>query len=144
MYHKLQKRKIIEISDFGRKYILEHFDFDSRLLGKSNSNLNSNSNTNIIKRKAEVDFDEKDKNTIQDFWHQLKEKQFLPIENKYNEFRELLINMNLIIIDQNRNTVATDFALENKYFLIRAYNSSKNKYQYYISDLGKKFIINNL
>lgn len=52
--------------------------------------------------------------------------------------------MNLIIIDQHRNTVATDFALENKYFLIRAYNSSKNKYQYYISDLGKKFIINNL
>lgn len=140
MYHKLQKRKIIELTDFGRKYILEHFDFDSRLLRKCNSNLD----TNIKKRKTEVDFDEKDKNTIQDFWHDLKEKKLLPIENKYNEFRELLIRMNLIIIDKNRNTCATDFALKNKFFLVRAYNSSKDKYQYYISALGKDFIINNL
>lgn len=52
--------------------------------------------------------------------------------------------MDLIIIDKNRNTCATDFALKNKYFLIRSYNSSKDKYQYYITDLGKNFIINNL
>lgn len=47
MYHKLQKRKIIELTDFGRKYILEHFDFDSYLLRKCNNNLD----TNIKKKK---------------------------------------------------------------------------------------------
>lgn len=51
MYHKLQKRKIIEITDFGRIYILEYFDFNSRLLRKSNSKSNSNLDTNIKKRK---------------------------------------------------------------------------------------------
>lgn len=138
MYHKLQKRTIIEITDLGKQYILKHYDFDSYLLRK-----NANK-SNPFKAKVQKDFDKKDMNKIQDVWHTLKNNNILPLENKYNEFRELLIDMKLITIDKNRNTCATEFALNNKYFLIYAYNSGKDKFQYYISDIGIKYIQNNL
>lgn len=138
MYHKLQKRIITEITDSGKQYILKRFDFDSYLIRK-HANKSS-----TFKAKVQKDIDIKDKNRIQDVWQTLKNNNILPLENKYNEFRELLISMKLITIDENRNTCATEFALNNKYFLIYAYNSGKDKFQYYISDKGLNYIQNNL
>lgn len=138
MYHKLQKRTIIEVTDLGKQYILKHYNFDSYLTRKKTNNSNS------PKSKVRKYFDEKDINKIQDVWHTLKNNNVLPLDNKYNEFRELLVNMKLITIDRNRNTCATEFALKNKYFLIYAYNSGKDKFQYYISYKGIEYIKNNL
>lgn len=138
MYHKLQKRIITEVTDLGRQYIIKHFNFDSYLIRKHTNK------SNTFKSKVQKDIDIKDKNKIQDVWRTLKNNNILPLENKYNEFREFLINMKLITIDENRNTCATEFALNNKYFLIYAYNSGKDKFQYYISDKGIKYIQNTL
>lgn len=138
MYHKLQERTIIEITDLGKEYILNHYKIDLYLQRKPNYSARQ------IRKHIKTNFNTNDKNKIQEVWRNFKENDLLPIDNKYNEFREILVNMNLITIDKDRNTCATDFALKNKYFLIYEYNSSHNKYQYYISNLGIDFIKNNL
>ena len=85
-----------------------------------------------------------DQNKIQDVWHGLKEKHILPPENKYNDFRDMLIKLNLIIIDNNKRTRATEFAMKNKYFLVVKYNKAKDIYQYVISHDGLKYISANI
>lgn len=51
---------------------------------------------------------------------------------------------NLIIIDNNKRTRATEFAMKNKYFLVVKYNKAKDIYQYVISQDGLRYILANI
>lgn len=144
LYHKIQERKIIEINSKGREYILSHYDFNSFLLRKRTSE----SKIHIQQYLSENKIKPEDQNKIQDVWHGLKEKHILPpenkYENKYNDFRDMLIKLNLIIIDNNKRTRATEFAMKNQYFLVVKYNKAKDIYQYVISHDGLKYISANI
>ena len=140
LYHKIQERKITEINSKGREYILSHYDFNSFLLRKRTSE----SKIHIQQYPSEKKIKPEDQNRIQDVWHGLKEKHILPPENKYNDFRDMLIKLNLIIIDNNKRTRATEFAMKNKYFLVVKYNKAKDIYQYVISQDGLKYISANI
>ena len=85
-----------------------------------------------------------DQNKIQDVWHKLKDEHILPSENRYNDFRDILIKLNLITIDKNKRTKATEFAIKNKYFLDFKYNNVKDTYQYFISKNGLRYISTNI
>ena len=140
MYHKIQERKIIEINSKGREYILNHYDFNSFLLRKRTSE----SKLYIQQYSSEKKIKPEDQNRIQDVWHKLKYEGILPPENKYNDFRDMLIKLDLIIIDNNKRTRATEFAMKNKYFLVVKYNKTKDIYQYVISQDGLKYISANI
>lgn len=138
--YKLQEQKIIEVNSEGREYILNHYDFDSFLLRKKVSI----SEIHIQQYPIEKNIKIEDQNKIQEVWHKLKDEHILPSENRYNDFRDIFIKLNLITIDKNKRTKATEFAIKNKYFLVFKYNNVKDTYQYFISKNGLKYISTNI
>lgn len=68
----------------------------------------------------------------------------IPIDYDYSKIREILIEKNLITIDSIRQTVATDYALENGFYFIASVSNKKEEptYGYYVSEKLKELLIN--
>lgn len=78
--------------------------------------------------------------------HLLKELAsdgIIPIDYDYSKIREILMEKNLITIDSIRQTVATDYALENGFYFIASVSTKKEEptYGYYVSEKLKKLLI---
>lgn len=78
--------------------------------------------------------------------HLLKELAsdgIIPIDYDYSKIREILIEKNLITIDSIRQTVATNYALENGYYFIASVSTKKEEptYGYYVSEKLKQLLI---
>ena len=80
---------------------------------------------------------EKDKNILKDLQKILLERKLLKENYSYDEFREILITENLVTIDKGtNNTIPTQYAIDNKYIIVRKYYEDKNKYLFYITQNG--------
>lgn len=78
--------------------------------------------------------------------HLLKElanEGIIPVDYDYSKIREILIEKNLITIDSIRQTVATDYALENGFYFIASVSTKKEEptYGYYVSEKLKNLLI---
>ena len=64
-------------------------------------------------------------------------RKLLKENYSYDEFREILITENLVTIDKGtNNTIPTQYAIDNKYIIVRKYYEDKNKYLFYITQNG--------
>lgn len=78
--------------------------------------------------------------------HLLKELArdgIIPVDYDYSKIREVLIENNLITIDSIRQTVATEYALENGFYFIASVSTKKEEptYGYYVSEKLKNLLI---
>ena len=67
----------------------------------------------------------------------------IPIDYDYSKIREILIEKGLITIDSIRQTVATDYALENGFYFISSVSNKKEEptYGYYVSEKLRELLI---
>ena len=74
---------------------------------------------------------------------ELASEGIIPVDYDYSKIREILIEKNLITIDSIRQTVATDYALENGFYFISSISNKKEEptYGYYVSEKMRKLLI---
>ena len=127
--NKQENKLIVELNEEGIKYLLNNYDFEAFRKKKKSTKETTNINKQIV--------NEKDKNTLKDLQKILLERKLLKENYSYDEFREILITENLITIDKRtNNTIPTQYAIDNKYIIVRKYYKDKNKYLFYITQNG--------
>lgn len=127
--NKQENKLIVELNEEGIKYLLNNYDFEAFRKKKKSTKETTNINKQIV--------NEKDKNTLKDLQKILLERKLLKENYSYDEFREILITENLVTIDKGtNNTIPTQYALDNKYIIVRKYYEDKNKYLFYITQNG--------
>lgn len=127
--NKQENKLIVELNEEGIKYLLNNYDFEAFRKKKKSTKETTNINKQIV--------NEKDKNTLKDLQKILLERKLLKENYSYDEFREILITENLVTIDKGtNNTIPTQYALDNKYIIVRKYYKDKNKYLFYITQNG--------
>lgn len=74
---------------------------------------------------------------------ELADDGIIPVDYDYSKIRKILIEENLITIDSIRQTVATDYALENGFYFITSVSTKKEEptYGYYVSEKLKNLLI---
>ena len=74
---------------------------------------------------------------------ELASEGIIPIDYDYSKIREILIEKGLITIDSIRQTVATDYALENGFYFISSVSNKKEEptYGYYVSEKLRELLI---
>ena len=74
---------------------------------------------------------------------ELASEGIIPIDYDYSKIREILIEKGLITIDSIRQTVATDYALENGFYFIASVSNKKEEptYGYYVSENFRELFI---
>lgn len=78
-----------------------------------------------------------------EIYDSLSKDGFLPEKYDHKIISAVLAKNGLLFLDENNRTVATDYSLSNKYFILSKtlhHSDGTTSYQYYISDEGK-FII---
>ena len=127
--NKQENKLIVELNEEGIKYLLNNYDFEAFRKKKKSTKETTNINKQIV--------NEKDKNTLKDLQKILLERKLLKENYSYDEFREILITENLVTIDKGtNNTIPTQYAIDNKYIIVRKYYEDKNKYLFYITQNG--------
>lgn len=127
--NKQENKLIIELNEEGIKYLLNNYDFEAFRKKKKSTKETTNINKQVV--------NEKDKNTLKDLQKILLERKLLKENYSYDEFREILITENLVTIDKGtNNTIPTQYAVDNKYIIVRKYYEDKNKYLFYITQNG--------
>ena len=127
--NKQENKLIVELNEEGIKYLLNNYDFEAFRKKKKSTKETTNINKQIV--------NEKDKNTLKDLQKILLERKLLKENYSYDEFREILITENFVTIDKGtNNTIPTQYALDNKYIIVRKYSEDKNKYLFYITQNG--------
>ena len=112
--NKQENKLIVELNEEGIKYLLNNYDFEAFRKKKKSTKETTNINKQIV--------NEKDKNTLKDLQKILLERKLLKENYSYDEFREILITENLVTIDKGtNNTIPTQYALDNKYIIVRKY-----------------------
>lgn len=74
---------------------------------------------------------------------ELASEGIIPVDYDYSKIREILIEKNLITIDSIRQTVATNYALENGFYFIASISNKKEEptYGYYVSEKLRELLI---
>lgn len=74
---------------------------------------------------------------------ELANEGIIPVDYDYSKIREILIEKNLITIDSIRQTVATDYALENGFYFIASVTNKKEEptYGYYVSEKLRELLV---
>ena len=74
---------------------------------------------------------------------ELASEGIIPVDYDYSKIREILIEKNLITIDSIRQTVATNYALENGFYFIASVSNKKEEptYGYYVSEKLRELLI---
>ena len=127
--NKQKNKLIVELNEEGIKYLLNNYDFEAFRKKKKSTKETTNINKQVV--------NEKDKNTLKDLQKILLERKLLKENYSYDEFREILITENLVTIDKGtNNTIPTQYAVDNKYIIVRKYYKDKNKYLFYITQNG--------
>ena len=100
-------------------------------------------NTYSFKENGKTEFNISEAKAITNLLKELASEGIIPIDYDYSKIREILIEKDLITIDSIRQTVATDYALENCFYFIASVSNKKEEptYGYYVSEKLRELLI---